>query len=498
MRWKTLGAGLLIVVGIGAAGLAVVGPNLGGTDATQYLTSQATVTDVVEQVAATGALEAATTYTLAFGSAPTVASSSASTTGSTTGSTNGSSGWTVQTVSAKAGDAVKVGDVLATADATTAELDVVVAEANLASAKARLASDQAGLTASEKASAKLQVTQAQQQLANARTSASQTAAQNNLKLSQARTAVTRATSQLAADRAAGEPAQVIEADRAALRQANDSLASLKLQVSQSNTQASNQVSQASLSVKSAQYTYQQKTARADAATIAGDKAAVAQAEQAVATAKGALAYTTLVSPVEGIVAAVNISPGLAAPSGTAVSIRSSALQVTASVTESDLPLVVLGQEATVTITALDTDVTGTVAEIDQAPASAGTGVVSYGIVVTLAEAPKGAVPGMSAEIAVTTASAPDVLAVPAIALDTATDGTYTVQVLDASGQPASVAVTVGLISSSLAEIKSGISEGTAVVVGTASDRTSSGTTTTKDIPGLDDGGFGGGFPRQQP
>ena len=332
MRWKTLGAGLLIVVGIGAAGLAVVGPNLGGTDATQYLTSQATVTDVVEQVAATGALEAATTYTLAFGSAPTVASSSASTTGSTTGSTNGSSGWTVQTVSAKAGDAVKVGDVLATADATTAELDVVVAEANLASAKARLASDQAGLTASEKASAKLQVTQAQQQLANARTSASQTAAQNNLKLSQARTAVTRATSQLAADRAAGEPAQVIEADRAALRQANDSLASLKLQVSQSNTQASNQVSQANLSVKSAQYTYQQKTARADAATIAGDKAAVAQAEQAVATAKGALAYTTLVSPVEGIVVAVNISPGLAAPSGTAVSNRTSALQVTASVT----------------------------------------------------------------------------------------------------------------------------------------------------------------------
>ena len=56
--------------------------------------------------------------------------------------------------------------------------------------------------------------------------------------------------------------------------------------------------------------------------------------------------------------------------------------MTASVTESDLPLVVVGQEATVTITALDTDVTGTVAQIDQAPASASTGVVSYGIVVT--------------------------------------------------------------------------------------------------------------------
>jgi multidrug efflux pump subunit AcrA (membrane-fusion protein) len=106
---------------------------------------------------------------------------------------------------------------------------------------------------------------------------------------------------------------------------------------------------------------------------------------------------------------------------------------------------------------------------------------------------------MSAEIAVTTASATNVLAVPAIALGTATDGTYTVQVLDASGQPQSVAVDVGLISTSLAEITSGLTEGTAVVTGTASDRTSSGTTTTTRIPGLDGGGIpGGGFPGRQP
>jgi hypothetical protein len=52
MRWKLLGAVLLVVVGIGAAALAVVGPGLGGAAATQYLTSQATVTDVVDTVAA--------------------------------------------------------------------------------------------------------------------------------------------------------------------------------------------------------------------------------------------------------------------------------------------------------------------------------------------------------------------------------------------------------------------------------------------------------------
>ena len=99
MRWKTLGAVLLVVVGIGAAALAVAGPNLGGTAATQYLTSQATVTDVVDQVAATGSLAAGTTYEFAFGSAPTVATSTTTASGANTGSNTGAaSSWIVETV----------------------------------------------------------------------------------------------------------------------------------------------------------------------------------------------------------------------------------------------------------------------------------------------------------------------------------------------------------------------------------------------------------------
>ena len=160
MRWKTLGAGLLVVVGIGAAVLAVVRPSFGGTAATQYLTSQATVTDVVEQIAATGTIEAGATYDLAFGSAPSIASSSASAASAATGAS-----WTVKTVAATAGQAVKAGDVLATADTSSAELDLAVAEANLLAAQARLSSDKGGLSAPEKASALLQVTQARQQLA---------------------------------------------------------------------------------------------------------------------------------------------------------------------------------------------------------------------------------------------------------------------------------------------------------------------------------------------
>ena len=292
---------------------------------------------------------------------------------------------------------------------------------------------------------------------------------------------------------------MISADKNAVTQARDNLASARLQVAQSNTQASNQISQALLNAKSAQYSYQQKTAKADAATLATDRAAVAQAEQAVTTAKDALSYTSLVSPVDGVVVAVNVAPGLAAPSGAAITVRSNDLQVSAAVTESDLPSIVLGQDATVTITAVSKDVTGKVAEIDQTPASSGSGVVSYGIVVTLPDAPAGTVPGMSAEIAVTTASATNVLAVPAIALTAASDGTYTVRVLDGSGQPQAVPVQVGLISTSLAEIKGGINEGTAVVTGTASDRTGSGSSTTTRVPGFGGGGeFPVGIPGQRP
>ncbi len=157
--------------------------------------------------------------------------------------------------------------------------------------------------------------------------------------------------------------------------------------------------------------------------------------------------------------------------------------------EADLPSLKLGQDASVTVTALSTTVPGTVARIDQTGSSSTAGgVVSYGVVVSLPNPPAGAAPGMSAQVSVTTESATGVLAVPAIALQRS-GGQYAVRVLDASGQPQAVPVEVGLVTSSLAQITSGINAGTAVVIGTSSARqgtTSSGT----GFPGV---GGGGGF-----
>jgi hypothetical protein len=82
--------------------------------------------------------------------------------------------------------------------------------------------------------------------------------------------------------------------------------------------------------------------------------------------------------------------------------------------------------------------------------------------------------------------------VPAAAL-VGTTGNYAVRILGADGQPQVKQVDVGLVTSSLAEIKSGLDQGEAVITGTASDRTQ--TTVTNGFGpggGTFIGGGGGG------
>jgi macrolide-specific efflux system membrane fusion protein len=198
----------------------------------------------------------------------------------------------------------------------------------------------------------------------------------------------------------------------------------------------------------------------------------AQSQQAAIAAQ--LAASTLVAPIDGIVSAINISPGLVAPSGDAIVVDAVSYQVTADVVESDISKIQLKQPATVTVSAIGTDLDGTVAAISPAASSTsggnGTTVVSYAVTVTLTNPPAALKSGMTADITITTASATNVLTVPAAAL-VGSSGNYAVRVLGADGQPQVKPVDVGLVTSSLAEIKSGLDQGEAVITGTASDRT---------------------------
>jgi RND family efflux transporter MFP subunit len=200
--------------------------------------------------------------------------------------------------------------------------------------------------------------------------------------------------------------------------------------------------------------------------------------------KAQIGYATLTAPVDGTITEVNVVEGLVAPSGDAIVIDTRALEVTADVVESDLASMSTGQTASVSISAVDTEVAGTVTAI--APTTTGSttgGVVTYPVTVTLDDVPATVRPGMTADITIIIDRATNVLTVPSTALRGG-DGAYSVLVLADDGQPSAQNVDVGLIASDLAEIISGLTEGQEVVTGVANAQTAT---------GGNGGGFSGGF-----
>jgi macrolide-specific efflux system membrane fusion protein len=391
MKLKVVALVMLVAVGVGAVALAsgVVGAN--AADTTQFLTSDATVGDVTDDVAATGTLAASESYGLIFGADPYVVDAAAAPVSEGT--------WPVTDVAVKVGDTVAKGDVLATADTAdlagqleTASADVRTANINIAIADENLtAAQDAGDTDAER---------------------------------QAKIALNNAKNQK--------------------RQASDTRSTLQAKI---------------------------KAAK-------------------------------LTAPIDGLVTQVAIRTGFDAPSGPAIVVASTTYQVTTDVVESDLADIKVGQTASVAIDALSADVEGTVSAISPVAADATSGVVAFPVTVTLTAPPDGVRAGMSADVTITIASATGVLTVPSSALQ-GSAGAYTVRTLGADGTPQQTPVEVGLLTSSTAEITSGLNEGTAVITGTTADRT--GTTTTTGGGGLGGGGLGGGgaipgggFPRGNP
>jgi multidrug efflux pump subunit AcrA (membrane-fusion protein) len=493
MRLKILAAIGLIVVGVGAIGIVVVGPSFGSGSAVQYITATAAVTNVTQSAAATGSIAPSATYGLAFGKDPVIAGSSSSSSSSSAASNNSSTSWPVSSVSVKVGDSVTKGQVLAVADSASATQALSAAQSNLAIAQARLASDETGLTPINKAMAKLSITQAQQQLSNARVSQSDTRYQNNLSIANANTALSQAKAQLAADKASGTATtQQLSQDQAAVTNAGQQVTQTKAKATQSNNQAAQGVASASLQVTSAEQGYQSKVAAAPTLTLLTDKASVATAQTAVASAQTTVNLAQILAPAAGTITAVALVTGIDAPSGDAIEMEAGPMEVTASFAETDLPALKVGQAASVSITATAETATGKLTEINPVASTSGSSsVVTYSVVITLDSTPADVKTGMSASISITTAEADNVIAVPAIAL-VGSSGSYSVRVMGSDGTITDVPVTVGLTTTQYAAITSGINAGDSVVVGTSTPRTSTATTNAGNLTGGFGGGFGGG------
>jgi len=240
--------------------------------------------------------------------------------------------------------------------------------------------------------------------------------------------------------------------------ATASTSDLEAQIDQAeNTRTAADISAAQASTNLANAT----TSTADQAQVAylNARNADAKAIAAEAALRAQAAFASLVAPADGIVTAVNIAVGADAPASTAVTLASSTLQVTTNVVESDIGKISIGQKATVTISAVNASLQGTVSSIaPSGSASGNSGVVSFAVEVLLDAPPDSVRAGMSADVSVVTASVTNVLAIPSRALS-GTAGSYTVRVMAADGTVSVRDVTVGLLTSSLAEIQSGLQAG---------------------------------------
>ena len=395
MKLKLLAIALLIVVGVGAAYVALGGLPTSAASTTRYLTGTASTGNVSDDVAATGTVAARDSYGLEFGAAPHLASASSSSSSSSSGGSGTT--WDVYDVKVGVGDRVTAGQVLAAASPEDLSRQLATASATLANAKLQ-----------------------------------QQTAQDNV----------------------------------------DALTS---------TSTTAQVRQAKIALNSA-------------------NGQVSDAYKAVGDLKAQIGRAVLKAPIAGIVTAVNISKGLAAPSGDAIVIDGDALDVSASVVESDVAKMAVGQTADVTIAATGSDLTGKVTSI--APTATGNtsgNVVDYAVTVSLQNPPSAVRSGMTADVTITIASANNVLTVPAAALR-GTTGNYSVLVMGADGTPTPQGVEVGLVTNTTAEIKSGLNEGQQVVTGVANAQTGTPTVTGGGFGGggiaIPGGGFGGGGNRR--
>lgn len=385
-----LAAIALILVGVGAIVLAVVGPTFGSSSSSKYLTSTVTTGTVSAQSVATGTVAASTVYGFKFGVTPDIVSSVATTSGGggSTGNNNSNSAqggssliWPVQSVLVTVGEKVTKGTSLATADATAANLQLTSAQATLASAQAKLTAD------------------------------------------------------------AGKDASIVLTDQAQVATAQ--------------------------------------------ATVNADQAIVDAA--------------TLTAPADGLIIAVNLLPGVNAPSGYAIEESVGPMVATSGFAESDIANLKVGQTATVSITGAKVSVPGTLTQIVPVASSSGAGssVATYAVTVTLTSPPDTVLAGMTASVTVTTASVDNATRVPATALQGSTTAGYTVQVMNSDGSITVKTVSVGLVTTSYAQITAGLTSGDTVVTGTSMTRT--GTTTTGNggvnVQSLTGGGGFGGFGR---
>ncbi len=175
--------------------------------------------------------------------------------------------------------------------------------------------------------------------------------------------------------------------------------------------------------------------------------------------------TPLIAPLDGVLIARNVEPGQTVTAQDAVLVMSDRLIVKASVDETDIGQIQLGQKARLTLDAYPDDKIG--AEVDHIAYEAKTvnNVTTYEVDVLPKEKADFMRSGMTANVTFVVASKKDVLIVPAEGVNQA-DSRTMVLVPDPAGKkkPLAKEVTTGISDGKRVEIVSGLKEGESVLL----------------------------------
>jgi multidrug efflux pump subunit AcrA (membrane-fusion protein) len=267
-----------------------------------------------------------------------------------------------------------------------------------------------------------------------------------------------------------------------------------------------------------------------AAQLTADQAAVTAAQNQVTDAKQSLAEAKLTSPINGVVAAVNLSVGQqvsgsgstgtggsgtggsgaggsgagssnsgsggssgsgssGASNAQVVVISTSAYVVNGAVDDTQVGLVQAGDQAVIIPDGATTPVYGTVSSVGLI-ATTTSGVASYPVTIAVTGNPGGLYPGASATVTLIVRQLSNVTTVPTAAVHFASSGAVVYEM--ASGRQVAHPVTVGMTSGGQTQIVSGLSVGTEVVVPIVRTGGTGGTTGGTTRRGFGGGGFGGG------
>jgi HlyD family secretion protein len=226
-----------------------------------------------------------------------------------------------------------------------------------------------------------------------------------------------------------------------------------------------QLGSASASIAQAEANLDNLKNPASAAELRRAQIDLDSAKLGVQKAQQQLTKTTLIAPIDGLVANENLTVGEAPPAAKAITlIDDSHYTIDLAIDETDIVDVAVGQSVKLNVIALKgTDITGKVTEIDAAPTIDGQ-LVTYTATVTLDFTAAPLRPMMSATATITTGEVKDVILVPNrfIRVDTSTQRTYVT--VEQNGKYTDTPVTIGVRNETNSQIVSGLEVGQNIVL----------------------------------